>query len=1480
MNLPLAIAPETLTPVATEHALPLERWSRERLSAESFVQLDVVPTYGLPERHVLRMPAGHTLLEFAEALGMPPDLDAHMLLDGVHKVERRHWHAVRPKRGMTVHVLASPRGGNQTLALVATIAVVALSAWVTGGASLALLGGSGALITSSSVAAAAGLAISVAGMYAINTMLPPAQPKTEQQKRRELYLAEGTQNAGKPWGMIPWHVGKQRVIPDKAGVDYTTRSGDDVVLHALLCGGEGPARISDIKIASTPITEYRDIQVEILSGWDSDPQPTLYTGDRQEMVVGATITKKDGWITRRTEEPCTNLAVDILFPQGIWRTNSKGEVQSNGVGFTIQYRRVGVATWTTLEGVGIERTKRQSPFLKSYEANSITPGLYDVRVNRISDDDDGDDEDAKRQHRQLQWNKLRSWKPGLPVKAKGLVLVALRAKSSDRVSGMLDQVSWMQESICPDYEHTTGEWPWRVTRNPSSLIRRALTSRSNPKPKADADLILPDFVALHDWCRLNSITFDESLADESETVESVVSRIAEAARARVKRSFTRYGLYIDRPGLTPVTVISPRNAWGIKASGGAIDLPKAVKIRWRDAASDYQVNEDHLFFDGHTSATAGRISNVLDLVGKGIDNWRDACRMAYWRRAEAEWRAESFEATQDAEYRVADRGEVVSFSDPASLIGQTAGRVLSVETESRGRVRYLTLDVELEMEAGKSYELVVRTPTRAKGSYGVKAVPGRHRRVELTTLPPVADSPAFDDLVVFGIGGQTTIDCLVKEITPDGEGNARLVLVPYAGNVIHAAMNGIIPPYDPFASPLTRRPDAPEIVGVRTDDGSLTMLPDGTFAASGVVSFGMPGGSLAYDLIQLRWRPFDQEARDGTGPWQYGPMIASVAIETAIGPLLAGSDYEIQAQSIISAKGQLPARTSAWGESWVHDTDQSLAPAKAPVELNAEVIPATNSDGTVSPQVKLTWVNGEDGIFDTAVAWRISRDTWSDGTVFSDGFGWEDTGSDWSRTVVGAGETNVYVVTGLQDNQEYQFQVETMTPRGRSQPLSIRHYVSTTAPAPPQMQALNVAGIIGAIAATWRRADGLNALAELWVASENNRAKATPAVLAAGDTARIEGLKAGDVRFVWGRFVSSTEPPVSGPWSHTSTSGLRVVVGTIDADDIQAGNGKFWAAEPGANASGVGLNLLPDANLETGGAIIGKYNGYSEFDIVETGGFRGPRCVRIPFRGAENFRIAMFSKMFRVKPGRTYFFGAASRVSNTSGSPKIHMGVEYRNAAGAAMQVGGRNFSSTVELTTTASWATDSGEYRIPQGVEHVHVLFWTYGGAAGSYAYFDDFEFREMPVLGEIPDAGDLAGKDEVGTSDIAVGAVSGYVAAFTEAAYTSDARWRTGQMIDFTTDVEATLKVDLSLWGYTLGSANTDPSYVDCRVLVNGAQAYRRNQIIAGPGGTRGTHNDFFLLFDRPAGSYTLELQTWGWGHQASRVSHRNLACDIRKR
>lgn len=335
-----------------------------------------------PEARLL--PEGVTLAELRrQMVCLPHDFDDRgvICING-RPVYRSAWGRITPKpvvNGVPVEITfhAVPFGGGgrgggggkkNVLALVAGIALTALTGFIAGGGLAAKFGfgaklfGAGAI---GSTLAAAG--VSLVGSLLISGLVPPPSIPTGGAKAfTNAGPASAEGNVLEPNGPVPRVIGERKVFPPLACEPLTYFDGPDEVVEAIYVLS-GPHRLLDLRVGAAPIISLTDVEFETREGFPGDARISLVsrqsrTDQRNTELRAHTVAADDG---RTLESPTGDLApalpqrmtlatreapdehqLHLVFPAGINKNAS--DTNRLRIPFRLRIRKFGSSTWQPL----------------------------------------------------------------------------------------------------------------------------------------------------------------------------------------------------------------------------------------------------------------------------------------------------------------------------------------------------------------------------------------------------------------------------------------------------------------------------------------------------------------------------------------------------------------------------------------------------------------------------------------------------------------------------------------------------------------------------------------------------------------------------------------------------------------------------------------------------------------------------------------------------------------------------------------------------------------------------------------------------------------------------------------------------------------------------------------------------------------------------------------------------------------------------
>jgi predicted phage tail protein len=756
------------------------------------VNLIALPHLDVTRRQALVVPPGASVAAMV-ALALP----------GLAAEARRHvrvtigdceilpglWERVRPKAGTSVVVRVLPSGGNSRtiLALVVTVAALAVGQFYVAPALVGALGVTGFAATAVSAAAVAGTVLASTMLF--NALVPIKQSGTApaSEKVSPSYSIQGIQNALNPGGAIPNLMGQHRFAPPYAAFPYTEQTSPggpedfypNQLFVALFNFGYGPVAISNVRLGETAIDQFPDVEIEIREGYPDDAPITIAPTQVIEDQFGGEISFDTGYpdvdtsAVRTTARDITEAEVDLFWPAGLVKFNPDGSRHLAGVTLTIEYRLVGDVSWTLAATPAVTNESRQ-PLRRQYRWELPARGQYEVKVTRLSPSD----LDTSNTVDRVVWSALRGYRPESPISfERPLALVAVRIKAGGQLNGMINNLNADVARVCLDWDSGTQLWVQRATRNPAALYRYALQCNANAFPKGDAEIDIAALEEWHEYCTDKGLTYDR-VHDYAASLWEVLTDVARAGRATPRDNGVTWSVVVDRPQTLIVGHISPRNSWGFAGERAYVRFPEGFRVTFPDETNGYQTSERIVPWPGFEGEP--EITEEVQLPG--ITNPDLIYKEARRRMYELIYRPDRYTANQDIEGLVLARGDLSVLSHDVIDRTQVAGRVKS--TGATDGADFVVLDTLVTIETAVSYAVRFRL---ADGTSVLRTVINTAfgETAKLWLSPDDSDTtlPEAGDLAFFGILGSECREVIVQGIEVGDNLTARFTLLDHAPEI-------------------------------------------------------------------------------------------------------------------------------------------------------------------------------------------------------------------------------------------------------------------------------------------------------------------------------------------------------------------------------------------------------------------------------------------------------------------------------------------------------------------------------------------------------------------------------------------------------------------------------------------------------------------------------------------------------------------------
>jgi len=857
-----------------------------------------------------------TLGGYVRRLGIEVDTHPHSILVNGRALGEA-WAKYRLRKGDQILIRAVVRGGGgggsgkvlRTVALVA-IAVAAgpMAGALTGAASGTMM------------YAAAQAGIMIAGSMLVNAVLPPPTASagtlgsSGSVEQSPTYSLTGARNRIRQFEPMPLVLGKHRIVPDLAGQPYTVFEGQDqYLLQSFHFGLQSDLQLGDFKLGDTPLSDYQGVTV-YHAGADGQLPAGFGNVDTES---GREVAQADGWISRTTSADCIGISVDI---QGVaYYARDDGGVDSQAIGYEVQYRIVGAADWSAfgagsflLNGDSVN-VVRASHFLQ------VGRGQYEVRIRKTSGD-----VDSSRQKSQFALAQLRTHQYD-GADYTGQRRVGIKIKASSQLNGALDELSAIAQIAVPVW--TGSAWLNQVSQNPAWLLLYFLRGgfisgrRAWGAGLADARIDIASIKQFAAWCDRKNLTCSLVL-DRAASIKTVAEQIARCGRGQLTWQSGRYGVVWDDDSLPYVATFGPANilAGSFRVSYASGQMADEVIVTFANAAKSWEADSVRKVVPGATNP-----SNPVTLDFAGCTSADMAGREANLLAAAQQLLRRKISWETDQEGLVAGKGDVVMISHDM-VSWSHSGRLLD---GSRGA---LVLDKAVPLSAG-GY-VGIRFPDGRYYTYRVQPGTGQSSTLQLRDLIPATDdygplpvpsesldTVPYDWLWFYDEAAQPGKQVKITDVAPTGDG-FRFTAVDYLPEY-YAAESGAYVYVPPRAAnlPLLGWVALAESSRITVDKRRVPVLsaswPPVTGATQYRLRWRRAGGAWAEALIAgQQWQAdvepgaYDvQVAPVFTGSTISAPVSESITIVAAGAPPLAVTGFVATGEAMqISLRWQYPAQ--------------------------------------------------------------------------------------------------------------------------------------------------------------------------------------------------------------------------------------------------------------------------------------------------------------------------------------------------------------------------------------------------------------------------------------------------------------------------------------------------------------------------------------------------------------------------------------------
>lgn len=689
---------------------------------------------------------------------------------------------------------------------------------------------------------------------------------------------------------------------------HVISDGEKQYLNLLYCAGEGElSKIEDIRINANPISNYKDVQVDIRKGTNDQTVIPNFNDNFADQSLNYELT--ESWNTQQVQgDACDAIELTVGFPNGLYYSNDSGGADRTSVTLKAEIRKVGDESWQALplanqKGMAGHIKRRDAwNFIKSdnsvtntsdyagrieeatnnafyrvFRFDNLEKARYEIRMRCSAKDGK-----SLRHVNKVYWVQLTQIIYDDFVHP-GKALIGIKALATSQLSGTDPKVTWIQERsevyvfnpYINKYEAQPADNPAWAAYDLIHICRKIggeYIVFGQPHMRLDYNA----FKAWADKCKTNGFTFNY-IYDTAMRLWDALKYPEAVGRGKVIPVGTRFTCVSDYQS-TPVqlfTVANIKHGSFTEEFQGVEARANSVEISFLNKDKDYE--RDVIPVYGDTYDESDTLTNPAQVELMGCTSLEQAYKHGkhFLRCNKYEIRTVTIEAFTDA--IACTVGDIILIQHDIPEWGE-GGRVVAVSGQT------ITLDKEVSVQPGKNYQLLIR-------------------------------SNATDIVSTFNVVNVSGLNVIVKEAIP-----VQPDAVYAFGEISKSAKPFRVLAITKTLSEMTRKIQCmeyyPELYV--SDDGTVPSIDYTNHGASDIQAVGLVSdvygaNGIMYSRIGVTW----QLPRDGkvsnvvvnyrnvkSDTWTYIGNYPASTNATTISDVLLGATYEVRVQAI-NELGQL-----------------------------------------------------------------------------------------------------------------------------------------------------------------------------------------------------------------------------------------------------------------------------------------------------------------------------------------------------------------------------------------------------------------------------------------------------------------------------------------------------------------------------------------------------------------------------------------------
>lgn len=735
--------------------------------------------------------------------------------------------------------------------------------------------------------------------YGIQALTAPSQrPLKEELEDSATYGFDAVTNTVRPGTRIPIVYGTHRVgghiisqflrpSRDTSVTDGDPQTGE---LHTLLGLSTGPIeQIDSVRIDRNPASDYKGVTIETRLGGLNPPPITGFNDVVIQRAKDVIVKATDPPVTFTTESQVDAFELIFRFPGGLYKLSDRGQFRDKTIELRIEYREVGDSLWID-HGLKRITANARNPFDSWFTSQRLDRANYEIRVSRLTPDDTK--ATGFSDVNVLAVNEVTEETLSYPR----LALLGVRQLPTNQVSGRPPQydalVKGKRVRVYTTPSTSTEQW----SDNPAWCLLDFLTDTFDGLGAwIDTDHV--DIQSFIDWAAFcdTMVAIDERgtlekqfrlnlVLDGSLTAIDAIKQMCATGRAHFLLRGDKWAVRPDKEE-SPIQLFTMgrihKGSFKVLKHGRA-DVGNYLIGQFWNEELDYE--QDSLPKEDPTLAILDdQIEATVNLLG--TTSVAQANRLLNYHMLSNRLTRRTIEMEVGVEALAMEAGDIFQVAHDVPGWGYS-GKLLGVDVTGT----QLTLDREVTVEGGKTYELTVIHASDQIDVVSVTNNPGSTR--VLSVSGDFSSMPIIGLDYSFGEVSKSTVAYRCTSITKGAGFLRRRIRAREYSAAVYGTDLTVLP-----AASVSRLPDPNRIPAAVRDLRALERIDyaeDGTLRAAIDVHFTLPVEAGARAMVF--WRELDSLGwLQASEPVSFGYVAITENVRTP------GVTYEVSVVSVSTA---------------------------------------------------------------------------------------------------------------------------------------------------------------------------------------------------------------------------------------------------------------------------------------------------------------------------------------------------------------------------------------------------------------------------------------------------------------------------------------------------------------------------------------------------------------------------------------------------